>query len=173
MSLKIITIGRPSVGKSSVLNTLAGDKLFETGKKEGSINQTYQKKSKDDIFYLDTPGFLISDDNTAKKICDKLQEGGKYKVLFLVTEKNGRIKQQDIEVIAKILKAAPDIGSNYGIIVNKIKKNILKLLQSEPEKKRKFIDQIIGGIPDGKKCSEKNITFFGEYDELKGRVFHF
>ena len=173
MSLKIITIGRPSVGKSSVLNTLAGDKLFETGKKEGSINQIYQKKSKDNIFYLDTPGFLISDDNTAKKICDKLQEGGKYKVLFLVTEKNGRIKQQDIETIAKILKVAPDIGSNYGIIVNKIKKNILKLLQSEPEKKRKFIDQIIGGIPDGKKCSEKNITFFGEFDELKGRVFHF
>ena len=173
MSLKIITIGRPSVGKSSVLNTLAGDKLFETGKKEGSINQTYQKKSKDNISYLDTPGFLVSDNKTAEKICEKLQEGGRYKVLFLVTEKNGRIKQQDIETIAKILKAAPDIGSNYGIIVNKIKKNILKLLQSEPEKKRKFIDQIIGGIPDGKKCSEKNITFFGEYDELKGRVFHF
>ena len=41
MSLKIITIGRPSVGKSSVLNTLAGDKLFETGKKEGSLNGGY------------------------------------------------------------------------------------------------------------------------------------
>ena len=92
MSLKIITIGRPSVGKSSVLNTLAGDKLFETGKKEGSINQTYQKKSKDNVIYLDTPGFLVFDDKTAEKICEKLQEGGKYKVLFLVTEKNGRIK---------------------------------------------------------------------------------
>ena len=172
MSLKIITIGRPSVGKSSVLNALAGDKLFETGKKEGSISQTYQKKSKDNIVYLDTPGFLVSDDKTAEKICEKLQEGGKYQVLFLVTEKNGRIKE-GIETIAKILEAAPGIGSNYGIIVNKIKKNILKLLQSEPEKKRKFIDQIIGGIPEGKKCSEKNITFFGEYDELKGRVFHF
>ena len=58
MSLKIITIGRPSVGKSSVLNTLAGDKLFETGKKEGSLNQIYQKKSFQKLAYFAVDLFM-------------------------------------------------------------------------------------------------------------------
>jgi hypothetical protein len=114
----------------------------------------------------------IQKDKAGKEICEGLREGGKCKVLFLVTEKSGRVKNQDIETIKKILVAAPEIGAKYGIIVNKVKMTMLEVLKSESNK-QKLVDQILGGLPEGKKCSENNIIFFGEYDALKGKSGEF
>ena len=175
MGFKTIAIGNPSVGKSSILNALAGEKLFKTGKKEDTTNLTYalvKKKNKSGDYFLDTPGLSVADkilkDKAAKEICEGLRAGGKCKVLFLVTETGGRVENQDIETIKKIHDAAPEIGDKYGIIVNKVKMSMLKLLKSESGK-QKLIDQILGGLPDGKKCSENNIIIFGKCDALKGK----
>ena len=46
--------------------------------------------------------------------------GGTFIVLFFVTQEAGRVSQQDATTMRLVLEAAPEIGSNYGIIVNKV-----------------------------------------------------
>ena len=46
MGMKTITIGNPYVGKSSVLNSLSGENLFTTGKREEATDQDYKLDKK-------------------------------------------------------------------------------------------------------------------------------
>ena len=54
------------------------------------------------------------------KACAGLRMGGTFIVLFFVTQEAGRVSQQDATTMRLVLEAAPEIGSNYGIIVNKV-----------------------------------------------------
>ena len=57
-STKIIAVGNPGVGKSCILNSLAGEKLFESGLSIGT-GKTYEldiKRSKTGHQFIDTPG---------------------------------------------------------------------------------------------------------------------
>ena len=68
----------------------------------------------------------LSDETLRENASNAIQEGLKkyscYRVLFFVTERNGRVLMQDTTTMKLILEASPDIGMNYGIIVNMLSK---------------------------------------------------
>ena len=61
MSTKIIAVGNPGVGKSSFLNSLAGENLFKSGLSIGR-GLTYQLDEQVNArgHFLDTPGIFIT-----------------------------------------------------------------------------------------------------------------
>ena len=132
--LKIIAVGNPGAGKSTLLNSLMGEALFESGLNIGGgltyqLDEIKHKKG----HFLDTTG--LADESLRKEagkaISEGLRLGGQFKVLFFVTEQRGRVVQQDATTIQLVHEAAQEIKSDYGIIVNKCSKRVLKMLNQD------------------------------------------
>ena len=69
------------------------------------------------------------------------------KILFFITQRAGRIVMQDVATMKLILEAVPEIGRNYGIIVNKIPVNVLDELLNI-ENQQSFALSLYTGIKD-------------------------
>ena len=63
-----------------------------------------------------------------------------------------------------VLEAAPEIGMDYGIIVNKVSQGVLKKLIG---RKNDFINTLFAGIPQDKRCVYSNIFFLEKKRELE------
>lgn len=75
------------------------------------------------VTFIDTPG--LSDPELRKEaasnITAALKEGGKFKILFMLTTLSGRVSPEDLTSIKIILDAVPTISENqFGIIVNRL-----------------------------------------------------
>ena len=77
--------------------------------------------------FMDTPGLNDVERREAagRAISEGLRKGGAFKVLFFVSERNGRVDPQDAATMKVVLDSAPEIwqcqGSpKYGVIVNKV-----------------------------------------------------
>ena len=166
---KIIAVGNPGSGKSTVLNSLAGTVLFKSGVSFGR-GLTYQLDEVENKngYFLDTPG--LADEELRKQageaISEGLKKGGNYKVIFFVTQEAGRVNQQDAATLRLVLEAAPDVGMQYGIIVNKVSNRILKLFKKEALK-FDFLNSLFVGIPEDRRCVYSNIKFFGKLNTLE------
>ena len=149
MSL-IIAIGNPGSGKSTILNSFAGQLLFKSGVSIGSgLTKHLESRTSNGITYIDTPG--VADDTNKKAAGEALKSvfhrGGPMKILFFVTQQSGRIVVQDIATMKLVLESVPDIGSNYGIVVNKIPQQVMEQL-SNLESTQNFILSLFTGIKD-------------------------
>jgi len=132
---RIIFVGNPGVGKSSLLNSVAGKLVFRSGTSTGKgLTYKLTEKTVGNTTFCDTPGL---EDNTYRKqageaISKLLKQGGICKIFFVVTEEAGRIRPQDTATMKVILDAAPEIGNRYGIIVNKLsKKNACQVVTTK------------------------------------------
>ena len=167
-NVKIIAIGNPGCGKSTILNSLAGEILFKSGISLGQ-GLTFQlderKATKTGQIFLDTPGLA---DVTLRKqagiaISEGLRKGGKYKVIFFFLQHNGRLIVQDTTTLKLVLEAAPEIQGQYGIIVNMIPKKILKMLKEDGSG---FLNSLSNSMPEDAKCSESNVLFVANHPDL-------
>jgi hypothetical protein len=161
MVTSIIAIGNPGAGKSTILNALAGERIFKSGISFGQ-GLTYELDKGSNIrgnFY-DTPG--LADDSLRKKaaeaIRDALREGGPFKLLFFVMQEAGRVVRQDVTTLKLVLDATPEIGNNYGVVINKVPENVAKGL-SKPQNAQIFLTKLFYGIDEDKKCASSNITY--------------
>ena len=168
MSTKIIVIGNPGAGKSTILNGLAGEVLFESGVSIGD-GMTYQLDERENArgTFFDTPGLA---DNTLREAAGKaistaLRKGGNFKILFFVMTEAGRVVRQDITTLRLVLDAVPEIRNQYGIVINKLPKNVLKQLKL-PEKAGTFLTKLFTGIPDDRRCAQSNITYLSYNSDL-------
>ena len=93
-----------------------------------------------------------------------MRKGGTFKVLFFLTQDTGRVNQQDATTLRLVLEAAPEIGMDYGIVVNKVSRGVLKKLQG---RKNDFINTVFAGIPKDKRCVYSNIFFLEKKRELE------
>ena len=167
-NVKIIAIGNPGCGKSTILNSLAGEILFKSGISLGQ-GLTFQlderKATKNGQIFLDTPGLA---DLTLRKqagiaISEGLRKGGKYKIIFFFLQHNGRLVVQDTTTLKLVLEAAPEIQGQYGIIVNMIPKKILKMLKEDGSG---FLHSLSNSMPEDAKCSESNVLFVANHPDL-------
>ena len=162
-----IALGSPGSGKSTILNSLAGESFFKSGISIGNgltsqLDEGYNQNGA----FLDTPG--LADEklraSASKAICEGLKKEGHYQILFFATETNGRVVQQDAVTMKLILEAVPDIGKDYGIIVNKLSKGVLKKFK---ENFHDFLNVLFAGIPPSRRCSYNRVLFLGRVGELE------
>ena len=166
--VSIIAIGNPGSGKSTVLNYLAQKVMFNSGLSYGTgmtdvldlkeVTLEMENGQIVNIIFCDTPGLNDAGKREAagKAISTALKKGGATKILFFVTLESGRAKNDDVTTMNLVLKAAPEIGNRYGIIVNKIKEK-----QAKDLKIHEFWAQLLAGIFAGEKskkpCAAANV----------------
>ena len=108
-------MGNPGAGKSAFVNSLAGEVIFDSGISIGR-GMTYQLNERTNIngykALMDTPGLadVKLRKEAGKAISEGLRKGGKFVVLFFVTQQDGRVTQEDSTTIKLVLQAAPEIG---------------------------------------------------------------
>ena len=147
---QIIAIGNPGSGKSSILNAFAGQLLFQSGVSVGSgLTTQLESRASNGNTYIDTPG--LADDFNRKAAGEALSKvflhGGRMKILFILTQQSGRIVLQDIATMKLILESVPEIGRNYGVIVNKVPEQVVDQLKNL-ENIQKFVLGMFLGIRD-------------------------
>jgi len=134
-----LLIGNPGSGKSTILNGLIGKQsgkaLFRSGLSYGK-GMTYQldRHQVGPHTYMDTPGLADTKlrEAAAKAIEEALKCGkGNYKIFFVMTLQNGRVKAEDVATMKLVLNAAPSI-SNYGVIINQVPSKEFKDLTTNP-----------------------------------------
>ena len=146
---------------------MAGEYFFKSGLSIGTgLTSRLDEGSNKNGVFLDTPGLADEKLRTVagKAICQALKKDGHYQILFLATEINGRVLQQDATTMKLILEAAPDIGMDYGIIVNMLSKGVLKKLK---ENFHDFLNILFAGIPTNRRCSYNRVLFLGKVAELE------
>ena len=148
--LNIIAIGNSGSGRSTILNVIAGDTLFKSGTSLGfGLTNEVTEKMRHGTTYIDTPGIMGSKDrdNSIIGITKKFNEGGKMKILFFILQNDGRPVKEDVGTMKLILQAVPQIGANYGIIINKVNDAVINSWD-DSEKKMSFLISLFHGTRD-------------------------
>jgi len=168
MAVSIVAIGNPGVGKSTTLNALAGEHLFNSGISFGS-GMTYQLDERINSRgrFFDTPG--LADDTyreaAGKAISGALRKGGPFKVLFFIMTESGRVVKQDVTTLRLVLDACPELGNNYGIVINKLPPAVARGLQKK-ENAEVFLSKLYAGIDEDRRSAPSNLTYILHTVEL-------
>ena len=164
----IVAIGNPGSGKSTVLNAIAEKRLFRSGISFGSgLTNKLEIKQSNGRQFIDLPGVADAKyRNTAgEALTEVFRNGGRMKILFFFAQQAGRIVTQDVATMKLVLEAVPDIGRNYGIIVNMVSQDVLAKL-SKTENWQSFITSLYYGIKD--EFKHTNIIMLPHNSNLDG-----
>jgi ribosome biogenesis GTPase A len=130
-AIRIMIIGIPNVGKSSLINKLVGKKSARTGDKPGVTRGKQWVRIKKDIELFDTPGILwpkFENQNTAIKLAlsgaikDELipfNEAARWLISFLRENYSGSIsdRYEGVDESASITEIIEAIGKKRGCIL--------------------------------------------------------
>ncbi|MCK7542993.1 ribosome biogenesis GTPase YlqF [Marinobacter bryozoorum] len=142
-ALRIMILGIPNVGKSTLINTLAGRPVAKTGNEPAVTRAQQAIKLPDNILLYDTPGFLWP------KLTP--EECG-YRLAVTGAIRAAVIEFEDVALFAAdyLLQAYPDrVCERYGLESKPA--DGLALMDAIAAKRRFFAR---GGIPDLHKVSE-------------------
>ena len=90
-----------------------------------------------------------------------------FKLLFFIRQEAGRVLRQDITTMKLVLDATPEVGNNYGILINQVPEQIAELLQRNDNFER-FLTQLFTGIDSKRRCARSNIMVVKQIDRLDG-----
>ena len=134
-------VGRPNVGKTTLLNALVGQKIAIISPKpqttRGKILGIMQKKNMQ-IVFLDTPGFHKPKNKLGETMIKAVNETiGEVDLLMMVVEPTEEIRTVELEIIERS-KNLPMI-----LVINKadtVKKDMLLPVIAKYSKLRDFLD---------------------------------
>jgi GTP-binding protein EngB required for normal cell division len=157
-----VFIGNPGVGKSTFLNGFFREVKFQSGVALAKGLTTTCQRFDDGkgTVYIDTPG--LSDvklrEQAAVEIKSALTVGGLFKIFFVITLEDGRLRPDDKTTMILVLNAAPEIGSNYSIIINKLQPEIIDMLDDK-DQREEFLTLLNENLPP------TSAIFFNIYDQ--------
>lgn len=120
----IIVLGNPGAGKSSFLNTLAGEVFFPSGISLGSgLTKIVAEHQTREFTLIDTPGLDDCDRKIREKAALEIEkpfskyQGSRVKIVFVLTLEAGRFRRND-RITMDLLNDAIGFKSHYSIIFN-------------------------------------------------------
>lgn len=149
--MNVLLVGNPGVGKSTLLNSLAKKAEFKAGTSIGH-GLTFKLVEYTDpefqVRFLDTPGLDDQDmrEQAAEAITQALKKGGNYKVIFVVTLEAGRVKAMDKVTMNLVLEAASGMITQYGVVINKVEKKVLRCIEDNPDELQKLLTIIMDQV---------------------------
>lgn len=159
-ALHAIMLGNPGAGKSTLMNCLSGGQAkFSSGYSYGSGMTKHLEMAAvrmDDadgtiVQFMDVPG--LADRALRTQAAEAIHQGlsrknERFKVLFVIKLDEGRVVSQDVTTMKLVLNSCPDIGSDYGIIINKLSKRAYKDLKAKAEAYFAVMAQLVMDLSD-------------------------
>lgn len=132
-AIRVMTVGIPNVGKSTIINRLAGKKSAKTGDRPGVTKGKQWIRLKGNMELLDTPGILwpkFEDQNVARNLAftgairDEIMDIETLALRLLeklwITDKDKLISRYNIEEgLSSGLDIMDNIAKNRGCIISK------------------------------------------------------
>lgn len=151
----VALIGRPNVGKSTLLNTILGHKVSITSPKPQTTRFSLQAVYEDDrgqIIFIDTPGiFAKVTDQMAKRINPRAEEslsGGVDVVVYMIDH----TRQRDLEE-NKALGIVRKVNASKILVINKIDvRNPTHIVQY------KFMEEEFDAVVEISALARKNLN---------------
>lgn len=135
----VTILGRPNVGKSTLLNTLAGQKIAIVSNKPQTTRTAIKgiiNKKNAQIIFTDTPGIHKPKNKLGEKMNEAIDEAseGVDVILFLIDGNDTQITKSNENIIEKI----KSIKAKTILVINKVdtikKEGILELIKLYSEK---------------------------------------
>ena len=148
-ALRVMILGIPNVGKSTLINTVAGRPVAKTGNEPAVTRAQQAIKLPDNVLLYDTPGFLWP--KLSPEACG-------YRLAISGAIRSAVIEFEDVALFAAdyILKTyAEQVLTRYGL--DERPEDGLALMDGIAAKRRFFKR---GGVPDLHKVSEILLTEF-------------
>jgi GTP-binding protein Era len=118
----IAIVGRPNVGKSTLLNHLVGTKVAITSRKPQTTRhaiQAIKTKGKNQFIFVDTPGFELSHNRQINRVLNKSVTSAIHDVDALVFVVEGLQWTEEDQVV---LESIAEVKAPAVLIINKIDK---------------------------------------------------
>jgi GTP-binding protein EngB required for normal cell division len=148
--MRFMFVGNPGRGKSTLANCIAKKIIFRAGASQDGYGVTDVLDIYIDeggIVWVDTPG--LADEKlrraAAAAISRALKDGGETKIFFVISEHTGRFSPEDLTTMKLVLDACPEIGSDFGVIVNHCGK---KFAQNFISQRQERSEALFAKIPD-------------------------
>ena len=134
----IAIVGKPNVGKSTLLNALVGQKISITSRKAQTTRHRItgmHTQAASQYVFVDTPGFQTIHGNALNKSLNKAVQGavGDVDVVFLVVEA-GSFTSADEKVLSLLAPSIPTILVANKLDSMKNRPEIMQWLQSMQER---------------------------------------
>ncbi|OCG20540.1 MULTISPECIES: GTPase Era [unclassified Gilliamella] len=116
----VAIIGRPNVGKSTLLNQLLGQKVSITSRKAQTTRHRIvgiDTQNNDQIIYIDTPGLHIEEKRAINRLMNRAASSSIGDVELVIFVVEGTHWNDDDEMVANKLK---DCKSPVLLVINKI-----------------------------------------------------
>ncbi|KAG0042587.1 hypothetical protein BGZ83_000292 [Gryganskiella cystojenkinii] len=177
MTSNVLLLGNTGVGKSYLLNSLGGN--FQSG--FSAVNGLTGGCGFNDVVIetstlrlIDTPGLLeASGENmirNANSITQALRMKGRFKIIFVLADRSGRVDPSDLFLIGKVLSAI-EFSVDVGLIINKVPEDDMELYLDATTKND--IIQQLNNVANGKiKESWFSVIPRFHRDNLTGAATH-
>ncbi len=158
--IRVLVVGIPNVGKSTLINKMVGKKVAAVGNRPGVTKGLVWLNTKHNIILLDTPG-LLWPKLEPQEVALNLASFSAIKTEIL--DEN----EVAVHILQKLNKYYPDkLKERYGILPNPVELDLKEAYQTIAQS----MGAIRGGEVDYEKVSQKIINDIkGEY--IKGVVF--